>query len=145
MAFSEVYQALQTGVVDGQENTPSNMFTQKMNEVQSNMTLTHHGYIGYAVIVNKKFWEGLPADIRTQLEGAMRDASKYTNAISQQENDEALEGIRKAGKTKILELTDAQRMLWRKALLPVHKQMEGRIGKETIDAVDKEVKALGIK
>jgi C4-dicarboxylate-binding protein DctP len=145
MAFSEVYQALQTGVVDGQENTPSNMFTQKMNEVQSNMTLTHHGYIGYAVIVNKKFWEGLPADIRTQLEGAMKDASKYTNAISQQENDDALAGIRKAGKTTILELNDAQRMQWRKALLPVHKQMESRIGKETIDAVDKEVKALGIK
>jgi C4-dicarboxylate-binding protein DctP len=145
MAFSEVYQALQTGVVDGQENTPSNMFTQKMHEVQSNMTLTHHGYIGYAVIVNKKFWEGLPADIRTQLEGAMRDASKYTNAISQQENDDALAGIRKAGKTTILDLNDAQRMQWRKALLPVHKQMESRIGKETIDAVDKEVKALGIK
>jgi C4-dicarboxylate-binding protein DctP len=145
MAFSEVYQALQTGVVDGQENTPSNMFTQKMHEVQSNMTLTHHGYIGYAVIVNKKFWDGLPADIRTQLEGAMRDATKYTNAISQQENDEALAGIRKAGKTTILDLTDAQRMQWRKALVQVHNQMESRIGKETIDAVDKEVKALGIK
>jgi C4-dicarboxylate-binding protein DctP len=63
MAFSEVYQALQTGVVDGQENTPSNMYTQKMHEVQKHARLTNHGYIGYAVIVNKKFWDGLPADM----------------------------------------------------------------------------------
>ena len=67
MAFSEVYQALQTGVVDGTENTPSNMYTQKFHEVQKYATLSNHGYIGYAVIVNKKFWDGLPADVRGQL------------------------------------------------------------------------------
>ncbi|RYF00996.1 MAG: DctP family TRAP transporter solute-binding subunit, partial [Oxalobacteraceae bacterium] len=78
MAFSEVYQALQTGVVDGTENTPSNIYTQKMHEVQSHLTVSDHGYIGYAVIVNKKFWDGLPSDVRTQLEGAMKDATKYT-------------------------------------------------------------------
>ena len=83
MAFSEVYQALQTGVVDGQENTPSNMYTQKMHEVQKFTTLTDHGYIGYAVIVNKKFWDGLPADVRGQLEKAMAEATKYANDISQ--------------------------------------------------------------
>ena len=76
MAFSEVYQALQTGVVDGQENTPSNMYTQKFDEVQKYTTLTNHGYIGYVVIVNKKFWEGLPADIRSQLEKAMKEATR---------------------------------------------------------------------
>ena len=75
MAFSEVYQALQTGVVDGTENPPSNFYTQKMHEVQKYMTLSDHGYIGYAVIVNKKFWDGLPADIRGQLEKAMKEAT----------------------------------------------------------------------
>ena len=73
MAFSEVYQALQTGVVDGQENTPSNMFTQKFHEVQKYTTLTNHGYIGYVVVVNKKFWDDLPADIRGQLDKAMKE------------------------------------------------------------------------
>ncbi|HQX07010.1 MAG TPA: DctP family TRAP transporter solute-binding subunit, partial [Zoogloea sp.] len=68
MAFSEVYQALQTGVVDGTENPHSNMFTQKMHEVQKHLTVTDHGYLGYAVIANKKFWDGLPADVRGQLE-----------------------------------------------------------------------------
>src|SRR5215475_8267484 len=68
MAFSEVYQALQTGVVDGQENTPSNMYTQKMHEVQKYTTLSDHGYIGYVVVVNKKFWDGLPADVKPSLE-----------------------------------------------------------------------------
>src|SRR5262249_6743603 len=73
MAFSEVYQALQTGVVDGTENPPSNLYTQKMHEVQKYLTLSHHGYTGYAVIVNKKFWDGLPTDLRTTLEGCMQE------------------------------------------------------------------------
>jgi C4-dicarboxylate-binding protein DctP len=138
MAFSEVYQALQTGVVDGTENTPSNVYTQKMHEVQSHLTVSNHGYIGYAVIVNKKFWDGLPADIRSALDGAMKEATKYANEISQKENDAALEGIRKAGKTKIYELNEQQQGEWRKALLPVQKEMEGRIGKEIIEAIKKE-------
>ena len=145
MAFSEAYQALQTGVVDGTENTPSNIYTQKMHEVQSNLTVSNHGYIGYAVIVNKKFWDGLPADIRAALEGAMRDATRYTNAIAQQENDQAMEGIRKAGKTAIYQLNDKQKEEWRKAMLPVQKDMAGRIGAELVDAVKKEGAALGFK
>ena len=75
LAFSDVYQAMQTGVVDGSENTPSNMYTQKHYEVQKYLTLSDHGYIGYAVIVNKKFWDGLPAEIRGQLEQAMKEAT----------------------------------------------------------------------
>ena len=137
MAFSEVYQAMQTGVVDGSENPPSNIFTQKMHEVQKHLTVTNHGYIGYAVIVNKKFWDKLPADIRTELEAAMKEATEYANNIAQQENDQALENIRKSGKTVIYVPTDAERAEWRKALLPVHKAMEDRIGKELIDAVNK--------
>jgi len=90
MAFSEVYQALQTGVVDGTENPPSNIYTQKMNEVQKYIALTEHGYLGYAVIVQKKFWDALPADIRATLEGAMKDATKYGNDIAKKENDDAL-------------------------------------------------------
>ena len=93
MAFSEVYQALQTGVVDGTENPPSNFYTQKMYEVQKYLALTNHGYLGYAVIVNKKFWDGLPPDIRTTLEGAMKDATKFANDIAKKENDEALEAV----------------------------------------------------
>ena len=137
MAFSEVYQAMQTGVVDGSENPPSNIFTQKMHEVQKHLTVTNHGYIGYAVIVNKKFWDKLPADIRAQLESALKEATDYANNIAQQENDQALENIRKSGKTVIYVPTDAERAEWRKTLLPVHKAMEERIGKELIDAVNK--------
>jgi len=137
MAFSEVYQAMQTGVVDGSENPPSNIFTQKMHEVQKHLTVTNHGYIGYAVIVNKKFWDKLPADIRTELELAMKEATEYANNIAQQENDQALENIRKSGKTVIYLPTDAERSEWRKTLVPVHNAMEERIGKELIAAVNK--------
>jgi len=139
MAFSEVYQAMQTGVVDGSENTPSNMYTQKHHEVQKYTTVTNHGYIGYAVIVNKKFWDGLPADIRTTLEGAMKDATKYANDIAKKENDEALEAISKSGKSEVITLTAEQKNAWKRALVPVHKENESRVGKETLAEVYKEI------
>jgi len=137
MAFSEVYQALQTGVVDGTENPPSNFYTQKMQEVQKFLALTNHGYLGYAVIVNKKFWDGLPPDIRTTLEGAMKDATKFANDIAQKENDDSIEAVRKTGKTEILTLTPEQKAAMKKALVAVHKDNESRVGKETIEAVYK--------
>ena len=138
MAFSEVYQGLQTGVVDGTENPPSNFYTQKMHEVQKFLTMTDHGVIEYAVIANKPFWDGLPADIRTTLEGAMKDATKFANDIAKKENDDALEAVRKSGKTEIITLTAAQKAEWKKALVPVHREMESRIGKDIIQEVYKE-------
>jgi C4-dicarboxylate-binding protein DctP len=138
MAFSEVYQGLQTGVVDGTENPPSNFYTQKMHEVQKFLTLTDHGVIEYAVIANKPFWDGLPADIRTTLEGAMKETTKFANDIAKKENDDALEAVRKSGKTEVITLTAAQKAEWKKALLPVHREMESRIGKDMIQEVYKE-------
>jgi C4-dicarboxylate-binding protein DctP len=138
MAFSEVYQALQTGVVDGTENPPSNFYTQKMFEVQKYFTMTDHGVIEYAVIVNKKFWDALPADVRTTLEGAMKDATKYANDIAKKENDDALEAVKKSGKTQVITLSPEEKAAWKKALVVVHKEQEGRIGKDTIEAVYKE-------
>jgi len=137
MAFSEVYQALQTGVVDGTENPPSNFQTQKMYEVQKFLALTDHGYLGYAVIANKKFWDGLPPDVRTTLEGAMKDSTKFANDIAKKENDDALETVRKTGKTEIIKLTPEQKAALKKALVAVHKDNESRIGKETIAEVYK--------
>ncbi|WP_448189066.1 TRAP transporter substrate-binding protein [Azospirillum sp. sgz301742] len=145
MAFSEVYQALQTGVVDGTENPPSNMYTQKMHEVQKHATITNHGYLGYAVIVNKKFWDGLPTDIRTQLEGAMKDATAYANDIAQNENDVAMAQMKASGKTEFYTPTADELDAWRKALLPVHKEMESRVGKDLMDAIYKEAAAAGFK
>ena len=145
LAFSEVYQAMQTGVVDGSENTPSNIYSQKMHEVQKYLTVSNHGYIGYAVIVNKKFWEGLPPDVRTALEGAMKDATRYANAISQQENEEALQKIKASGRTEIVTLTDAQRAEWKKALQPVYDEMASRVGKDLIIGIQKEAAAIGSK
>lgn len=135
MAFSEVYQALQTGGVDGQENTPSNIYTQKYQEVQKYATISKHGYLGYAVIVNKAFWEGLPSDIRAQLEKAMAEATQYGNEIAQKENDDALAALKASGKIEIDELTPEEREAWIQALMPVHKQMADRVGQDTIDAI----------
>ena len=139
MAFSEVYQALQTGVVDGQENTWSNFYTQKMHEVQKYMTITNHGYLGYAVIVNKKFWEGLPADIRTQLETALNEATDYANKIAKEMNDRDLASVKASGKTEVTTLTPEERAAFKAAMLPVHDKMASRIGQETIDSFYKAV------
>ncbi len=141
LPFSEVYRALRKGTVDGAENPPSNFFTQHMYEVQSHLSLSHHGYLGYAVIVNKKFWESLPAGIRGELEEAMKQASAYANTIAQQENDAALEAVARTGKTRIHVLSDNQKKEWRKALAPVHKEMEARIGRQTMAAVRRAVDA----
>ena len=135
MAFSEVYQALQTGVVDGTENPPSNLYTQKMHEVQKYVTLTDHGYLGYAVLVNKKFWEGLPGDIRAQLESAMNDATVFANKIAKDKNDEDMAAVKASGKSEVISLTPEQRAQWKAALVKVHEEMASRIGKEIIEEV----------
>ena len=137
MAFSEVYQALQTGVVDGTENPPSNLYTQKMYEVQKYVTNSDHGYLGYAVIVNKAFWEGLPADIRKALEQAMTESTKYANDIAKKENEDSLAKVKASGKSEIIELTPEQKMAWKKRLVTVHKEMEDRIGKDLIESIYK--------
>jgi len=137
MAFSEVYQALQTGVVDGTENPISNLYSQKMHEVQKHLSLTNHGYLGYAVIVNKKFWEGLPADVRGQLEQAMKEATALANKVAQKDNDEALEGVKKAGKTTVYTPTKDERLVLKKALVPVHAKMADRVGKDLLESIYK--------
>jgi len=140
MAFSEVYQALQTGVVDGQENTWSNIYTQKMHEVQKYITNTNHGYIGYVVVTNKKFWDGIPADTRAQLDKAMKEATAYGNGQSAKENDDALAEIKKTGKSEIVSLTPEQDAAMRKALDPVYKDVASRVGQPLIDEFLKETR-----
>ena len=135
MAFSEVYQALQTGVVDGTENPHSNLYTQKMHEVQKHMTLTDHGYLGYAVITNKKFWDGLPAEVRTQLDKAIKESTDYANKIAKEENDKSLEAVRASGKTAIHTPSAEEKAAFKKALVPVHQKMESRIGKDLIQSI----------
>ncbi|MSN26683.1 MAG: DctP family TRAP transporter solute-binding subunit [Geobacter sp.] len=138
MAFSEVYQALQTGVVDGTENPPSNLYTQKMHEVQKYVTLSNHGYLGYAVLVNKKFWMGLPADIRTILDGCMKDATKFANDIAQKDNEEALAAVKKSGRSQLITLTPQQKEAWKKAMDKAHKENMSRIGADVVKEVYKE-------
>ena len=144
MAFSEVYQAMQTGVVDGSENTLPNLWTQKFYEAQKYVALSYHGYDGYAVIVNKKFWEELPNELRTLLEKAMEEATDFENELSLKENSEDVAKIKAAGRAQVYELSAEEQAALRKALLAVHKQMESRIGKNWIDAVYKEAAAAGI-
>ena len=141
MAFSEVYQALQTGVVDGCENTPSNYYTQKFFEVQKHITVSSHAHLQYAVIANSKFWNGLPPDIRAQLDKAMDEATDYTNSIAKQENVDALAKIKASGRTTLHYLTPAQVAAWKAAFKPVYKEAEGRAGKQIVDEL---LKSAGI-
>ena len=139
LAFSEVYQALQTGVVDGCENTASNYLTQKFHEVQKHITVSYHAHLQYAVIVNTKFWNGLPADIRTQLDKAMDEATDYTNSIAVKENEDAVAEIKKSGKTTLHYLTDDQKKAWQTAMAPTYQWAKGRVGTEVLDLLSKEL------
>lgn len=141
MAFSDVYQALQTGVVDGAENTPPNLYTQRIYEVQKYIALSNHGYDGYVVIVNRKFWEGLPPDLRQMVSDAMAEATRYENELSLRENEEDIRLIEASGKSQVYSLTPAEVAAWRSALAPVERSMESRIGKTWIDAVHRATEA----
>ncbi|BAL24231.1 DctP family TRAP transporter solute-binding subunit [Azoarcus sp. KH32C] len=138
MAFSEVYQALQTGVVDGADGNLSNLYTQKQHEVQKHVTLTYHTYSGYVVVTNKAFWEKLPPDIRTELEAAVKDATAYNAKIASEDDAKALAAIRATGKTEVYTPTSEERSAWIKAMSPVQDEMASRIGKDVIEAVRKE-------
>lgn len=135
MNFTDSYAGMKSGAIDGSENAPSNVYTQKMDLVQKNVTYTNHAYAGYAVVANKKFWDGLPPDIRALLETALRDATNYEKVIAGLDNDRSTDAMRKAGKTTLYTPTAAEDAAFRKALLPVQKQMESRVGKGLIDSI----------
>ncbi len=133
MAFSEVYQALQTGVVDGQENTWSNIYSQKFHEVQKTIAETNHGVIDYMVVTNTKWWDGLPADVRKGLSEAMAEATAYANKLALDINESDRKKIADAGKAKIQKLSKDDVAAWRKTMEPVWKKFEGDIGRDLID------------
>ena len=133
MAFAEVYGALQTGVVDGQENTWSNIYGQKFFEVQDGITETNHGIIDYMVVTSADWWNGLPEDVRTQLDTIMKEVTEVRNAESSRVNDEAKAAIIAAGGT-VRELTADQRQAWVDAMKPVWAQFEAEVGPENIAA-----------
>src|SRR5690606_5513357 len=134
MSFAEVYQGLQTGVVNGTENTWSNYYSQKVHEVQPYFTASDHGAIDYMVITNTKFWNGLPENIRTELSDVMADVSVEVNKQADELNRAARADIIKAGTSQIIELTAEQRNEWREAMKPVWKKFENEIGKDLIEA-----------
>lgn len=141
MAFSEVYQALQTGVVDGADGNMPNLYTQKQFEVQKHVTMTNHTFSGYVVVVNKAFWDKLPADIRTELNAAMKEATEYNDKVAEEDNLKAVAAIKASGKTTIYTPTPEEKALWVKAMAPVQEEMAPRIGRDLIEAVRKEANA----
>jgi C4-dicarboxylate-binding protein DctP len=137
MAFSELYQALQTGVVDGEDNVPSNILTQKFYEVQKYLTVSYHGRLTYSLLTNKKFWDGLPADVRPGLDRAVKESTDFFNETAAKDNADALEKIKTSGKIEVHYQTEAEKQAWIKKLMPVHQEMQGRFGKAFIENIYK--------
>ena len=137
LAFAEVYQALQTGVVDGTENPWSNIYSKKFHEVQGFIMDSNHGILDYMVITNAKWWNGLPADVRNALNGAMQEAIKYGNKIAQEEGDDYRKKVIADNKAKVLPMSKENQMAWRTAMKPVWKKFEGEIGADLIKAAEK--------
>lgn len=143
ISFSELYSSLTQRAVDGAENPLSNFYTQRLHRVQKNLTLSDHAYLGYVVIANKRFWDGLPADVRSGLERAMKETTVFEREVAVKDNAAALAAIKQAGTTRIHTLTREQRASWQKALQPVHAQFERRIGADLLKAVHKTVGTAG--
>ena len=137
MAFGELYQALQTGVVDGEDNVPSNIWTQKFYDVQKYLTVSHHGRLTYALVTNKKFWDSLPADVRPGLDRAVKESTDFFDDTAAKDNVDALEKIKASGKVEVHVLTDAEKKAWITKLMPVHVEMQSRFGKDFIDKIYK--------
>ncbi len=136
MAFGEVYQALQTGAVDAQENTWSNIYSSKFYEVQAHVTETNHGYVGYMLTVNPDFWGSLPDDVRNELEAIVEEVSVWVNQESVSINDAGREKIVASGRTEVIELTDAERAAWQQAMRPVWTMFTDSIGADQIEAAE---------
>src|SRR5690554_4922059 len=134
LAFSEVYQALQTGVVDGQENIWSNIYSQKFHEVQKTIANTNHGVIDYMVVTNAKWWDGLPEDIRAGLEKAMEEATVFANNKAAELNERDRKRILEANQAKVQELSKEDVAAWRKAMEPVWQKFEADIGADLIQS-----------
>lgn len=134
MPFSEVYSGLQQKVVDACENPLSNFYTQKFFEVQSDLTMTNHGYLGYMVVTNKIFWNKLNDQQRALLSQAMKDASAYANKLAVEMDVKYMNEIKASGKTKVHELTKEQRQAWKTKLMPIYPKFYDKIGKDLIDA-----------
>jgi C4-dicarboxylate-binding protein DctP len=134
MAFGEVYQALQTGAVDAQENTWSNMYSSKFYEVQKYLVETNHGYLGYLVAVNPKFWNTLPAEIRTELNAIIEEVSRWGNdqaaAINRRDKDK----IAASNQCEIIELSNDELAAWRAVMRPAWDQFAAVIGTDVIAA-----------
>lgn len=134
IAFAEVYSALQQGVIDGGENTYSNIESQKMNTVQKNISQSDHGYLGYILVMNSDFFDSLPADLQTTLTQVADEASAYNRENATAVNEESKAAIEKAGGTTITELSDAERETFEDAVVPsVYEQYRDVIGGEIID------------
>ncbi len=133
MAFSEVYGALQTGVVDGQENTWSNIYGKKFFEVQDGITESNHGIIDYLVVTSTEWWEGLDGDVKSQLKTIIDEVTATRNAESTRVNEEAKAAIIAAG-GEVRSLTAEQRSKWVEAMKPVWSKFEGDIGADLIAA-----------
>jgi C4-dicarboxylate-binding protein DctP len=137
IAFGELYQALQTGVVDGEDNVPSNILTQRFNEVQRHMTLSYHSRLTYGLITNKTFWGSLPPDVREQLDRAVAETNTFFNETAAKDNVDAVEKIRAVGKTEVHVQSEAERKAWITKLMPVHAEMQARFGKDFIERIYK--------
>jgi C4-dicarboxylate-binding protein DctP len=135
MALSDVYAALESGVVDGTENPVSNFLTQNMYKVQKFMTLSNHGYLGYVVMVKERFWRDLPGDIRAAIAQALARATTYANAIAKEENEKALERVRLLGSTALITLTEEEKLRWKNVLATTHREFRRRMGSRLLDAV----------
>lgn len=137
-SLAAMFHALQAGHLDGTENPASMMYAEHLQDVQSYLTVSDHGYVGNALVVNLKFWNRLPAGVRRELASAAHDATHFANELARKDAEDSLEAMRRSGRTSVIALTSAEKALWRRALMPVHREAGERIEPEVLHAMYRE-------
>lgn len=133
--FNEVYRNIEKGTIDGQENTISNIFTKRLYLGQKYLTLSNHGYLGYAVIINKSFWEKLPTNIQNAIQEALQETTEWNNQMAVSMNDKQLNQLRNMSVLQIDELTSEQRTQWIQATDSLYNKYADTIGYDLVNKV----------
>lgn len=132
--FNEVYRNLEAGVVDGQENTVSNILSKRLYQFQRYMTISNHGYLGYVVVFNEEFWNGLPSDVRLIIEQALRETTLWNNQEALN-NEKGLRALANRADMEIIALTENDKALWTEKLNPIYKEFAQTVGPDLMEEV----------
>lgn len=134
-SFNSTYKLLEEGEVDGEENTVSNIYSKKFYNLQKHMTISNHGYLGYAVMMSGKVWNEQSEETKKILLEAMEETTEWNSRMAFDMNEDLLEKIRQNSSIQIHELTPEEKQEWQAVLDPIYEDFSQDIGKNLVEEI----------